>query len=432
MRVRRELCVIVDGYSSGNALASAFTAHGFQTVHVRSGPTVPDVLTRTFRPHDYAGSFTYLGDDAELLAWLDRHGQDVRCVVAAAESGVLLADRLAELVGAPGNGTRLSPARRDKAMMADAVAAAAVATIPHLRSADRAEVLRWSSRTGADHVVLKPVSSSGTFGFHICRGAEETGRTFDRLIGSADVFGARVDDLLVQPFVVGEEFSVNAVSSSGRHLVTDIWRTRKRRIGQSLVYDLETLVPVTDDAGGTGQVLEDYVSRVLTALGIEFGPSHTEVIRTGAGPVLVECAARFMGSVDISLVSAATGLNAVVATAEAYLAPPMFHRRFAEPLPPVRRHPAMVQLLSTVEGTLTGYDLDALRSLPSFHGVDTSLEAGARVVPTTNSYTSPGLVFLSAADPDQLLADHAAIRAMEAAGGLYRVDTAPTVADRVP
>jgi L-amino acid ligase len=275
--------------------------------------------------------------------------------------------------------------------------------------------------------VVKPVASSGTHGFHICQDIEEVGRTFDRLIGSADVFGARVDDVLVQPFVVGQEYSVNVVSGAGGHLVTDIWRTRKRRVGQSCVYDLETLEPTASE---TGRVLTDHVFRVLTALGIEVGPSHTEVILTENGPVLIESAARFMGSIDLSLVSAATGLNAVVATAEAYLAPERFHRRFSEPPPPIRHHPAMVQLLAAEEGVLTGYDLDALRALPSFHGVDTALEVGAPVARTTNSYTSPGLVFLSSPDPAQLLTDHAAIRALEAAGTLYRVETAARSTER--
>jgi L-amino acid ligase len=281
----------VDGYSTGGIVARAFSAHGFDSVHVQSSPAVRDLLVRSFRPDDYVDRLLHQGDEDELCARLTAGGRKIECVVPAAESGVLLADRLSERLGCPSNGTALSMARRDKWLMSRTVAAAHLRTIPQLRSGDPAEIMAWTADRGFTTVVLKPPASSGTYGFHICQGPDSIAHTAAGLLGSRDIFGTTVDEVIAQPYVTGTEFCVNAVSHGGRHLVSDVWLTRKRRYGQSNLYDLETMLSPLDPRYG---VLTGYVGQVLDALGIEHGPSHTEVMLTPEGPVLIETAARFM------------------------------------------------------------------------------------------------------------------------------------------
>jgi L-amino acid ligase len=208
--------------------------------------------------------------------------------------------------------------------------------------------------------------------------------------------------------------------------VTEVWRTRKQRCDQAKLYDLETLV---DPASALYRELVDYVIGVLDALGIAVGPSHTEVMVGPSGPVLIESAARVMGAMDISLISRATGTNAILLTAEAYLAPQRFLARFDQPRPPLECRVAMVQLLSQTHGTLTRWNLDALAALDTFHGIDTYPGPGDPVVPTVNSFTSPGLVFLAGPTDAALHRDYSRIRTLEAQGRLYEVDA--TSADPV-
>ena len=137
-------------------------------------------------------------------------------------------------------------------------------------------------------------------------------------------------------------------------------------------------------------------------------------------PVLVETGARFMGSIDISQLTEATGTNAVQLVAETIVAPHRCPARVREGWRPVlRRHAAMVQLLSRHSGTLAGYDLRLLRGLPSFHTVDTYLETGDPLQVTVNSYTTPGLVFLVHESPETISDDYRQLRELEAAGALF-------------
>lgn len=416
--MRHRACVIVDAYSTGNALAGVFRAYGFESIHVRSSLNVPDALTRTFRRRDYVCDVTYDGDIDALCERLLRSYPRIVCVVAASEPGVPLADQLSERLGLATNGSALSPARRDKSVMAQTVADANLSVIPHLASSKAAEIRQWIAERHLASVILKPTSSSGTVGFHICESDDEVVRTVPELLGSRDAFGERVDKVVVQPFIVGDEYCVNAVSWDGRHLVTEVWRTRKHRCGQSKVYDIETLMDPGDPAC---QEVVCYVRRVLTALGIAFGPSHTEVFAGPSGPVLIESAARLMGALDISLVSRATGTNAVLLTAEAYLAPQRFLARVGQPQPPLACHAAMVQLISSRCGSLSRWNIDSLGALETFHGIDMYLSPGDTVVPTIDSFSSPGLVFLAAAKEDELQRDYMLIRTMEAQGLLYEV-----------
>ena len=418
---RRRACVVVDAYSTGNALPNAFRAYGCDTIHVASDANLPAALSRSFRPADFALTFDYDGDLDRLCAALLAAYPDVLCVVAASEPGVLLADQLSEQIGLPGNGTALSRARRDKSLMAQVVAAAGLPVIPHLTSSDPREIRKWVAGRRLGTVIMKPVASSGTVGFHIVEAGRDLEPTLAGLLGSQDAFGEVVDRVLVQPYVDGNEYCVNAVSCDGSHLVSEVYRTRKRRCGESKVYDVETLVDPTSPAYDE---VVGYARRVLTALGITFGPSHTEIIVGNRGPTLIESAARFMGALDIALIARATGTTSVLLTAESYLAPERFLRRLDEPARPLTCQTAAVQLLSTTRGHLVRWNVAALAELDSFHGVDTYLAPGDEVVPTVDSFSSPGLVFLAAPTTEAVHKDYLHIRRMEAERVIYEVAAA--------
>jgi L-amino acid ligase len=138
-------------------------------------------------------------------------------------------------------------------------------------------------------------------------------------------------------------------------------------------------------------------------------------------PVLVESGARFMGSAAQSLVSEAFGTNALLLTAEALLVPGRFAERLRAPAPRLEKMSNMVQMVSSVSGTLHRYALEKLAALPSFHGVDGYLKPGDAVKPTVDSYSSPGLIFLNSASEEVLERDYRAIRELEARGELYEL-----------
>ena len=419
MKTRQSVCAVVDAYSTGSVLARLFAAYGYETVHVRSGTYVADFFKPSFRPADFLADIDCEGNVERLSERLSEGNRRVLCVVPGAESGVVVADALSERLGLASNGSKQSLARRDKFVMAEAVRSAGLRTIPQIKSSSADVVVRWMTDRRLSKVVVKPTASQGTYGFHICEDPEQVERVFGNLLGSKDILGNVVSELLVQEFIEGTEYSLNAVSRDGRPCFTDVWRTKKRRVGQSKVYDLETLV---DPEEAVHETLVAYASGVLRAVGIEHGPSHTEVMVTSDGmPVLIETAARLMGTLDLSLVTEATGTNAALVTAEAYLAPEQFNRRLAAPPLKTGRRYAMVQMLSRSEGVLKRYRCDKLQRLGSFYGVDANLNPGEPVKQTINSYTSPGLIFLCADDQAQLLSDYRQIRSLEESGELYEL-----------
>lgn len=424
MRRTAGVCVVVDGFSTANALAAAFAGYGYPTLHVHSRAGLPSVLLGSHRPEQYVGDLVLDGSLDPVTDWLAAHHLTPLCVVAGAESGVEVADRLAAALGVPGNDPATSLQRRHKGAMSLAVAGI-VDTIPQLRASSLAEVRGWVDEHGYDDVVVKPPASSGSAGFTRCDGAAEVEAAVEALLGSRDFFGDAVDEVIVQPFLSGDEYAVNTVSRGGRTVVVDAWHTTKRASGAHLLYDLEVLLDGTDPVFAE---LERFTRRVLDALGIVEGAAHTEIKVGADGRLrLIETGARPMGSIDLSQLTATVGTNVVQVLAESVVSAESFRERAEHaPTPRLRRHGAMVQMLSTQHGTLASYGFDELERLATFHTVDTYLAAGDALVPTVDSYSTPGLIFLVGDSREALRRDYTTIRELEAAGALFVADAART------
>jgi len=329
---------------------------------------------------------------AALAAW------PVAYVVAGSESGVEVADRLAAELALPvGNPVRSSGQRRDKLLMQRAVAAAGLPTagfraVDHPEEAPAAAAL-----VGGYPVVIKPLRSAGTVGVSVCR------------VRSRTLYDTAVDRVLVQEYLAGEEYMVNSLSMAGRHRVTEVWRSVKAVVDGCPVYDFSELVPP-----GRADAAE-VTAYVLDALELTWGPAHTEVVRTAAGPRLVETGARLQGSQDMSASARGTGLNLLTLAVHATVDPDLFVR-IGVPAPPVTRTVRGVSLISPRDGVLAAdLDWDRLRGLPSFHSLHRAVLAGDQVRRTRDLMSRPGAVYLIADEPAEVERDHAAIRAWEAA-----------------
>lgn len=417
MSIRTEVCVIVDAYSTANKLAGAINAYGYPCVHVQSSQYIPNVLLRSFRPQDFIEHFICDKSPAALHREMVTRNYRIKCVITGAESGVVLGDFLADAFNVVGNGSEGSLARRNKFLMAEKLKANSLAHIKHLKTNNVDEIISWAEKNSLRKLVIKPLLSSGTYGFHICHDQSDIENAFADVYQNKDIFGNVNDVLLAQEYVEGQEYCINMVSFAGQHYVSEIWKTNKTLIKHSKVYDLETLLP---EDHTDFKVLCDYAKKAMAALQINYGPSHSEIIiRNDGSPVLVEAAARFMGSVDLALVTKAYGTNPILLTAEAYLQNENFLQRVASVRPRMLHHPAMVQLVSHHEGILKEFSLNKLRDLKTFHGIDIFIKPGDSIKKTVNSYSSPGLVFLSGATCADIEKDYLAIRAMEKRGDIY-------------
>lgn len=391
------LGVVVDAYSTGRYLASAFAELGLRVIHVQSMRDILPFDRAAFQPHAFVKNIVAEGREQdvveELRAWKPRF------VVAGSESGVPLADYLAEALGLPGNGTQLSAARRDKHLMAEALRRRGVRAIRSVRTNSVTEACAWWRAQGLQEVVVKPVNSAGTEDVTFCRSDDDLQRAMNATLGKVNAMGLLNESVLVQERIRGQQYTVNTVSLSGQAYIGEIWTYETREIaGAGSVCQSESLI--SDDT--TRAVIEPYVKDVLAALEIQHGPAHIELFVDADGPVLIELGARMQGSMSRSATLAALGHDHVSLTALCHADPARFQDTVSQnrPYQPVR-HARIISLLSDRHGRVTGFSgLNQLRSLASFKDAISLPAIGDRMEPTRDLASTAGIIYLVHEDPE--------------------------------
>ncbi|MEU8827783.1 ATP-grasp domain-containing protein [Streptomyces sp. NPDC048636] len=404
---------VVDADGIGAFLPGALARHGVDTVHVRSD--TPDVHLSGRAPDGCAVEIQHLGDVAATAKALREEGVDI--VLPGTESGVLLADALSAALGTPGNGMTDPLARRDKAAMTEAVRAAGLATARGVTAAHADELVAWAREMDDWPVVVKPRASAGTDHVRFCHSEAELRETFAAITASTDRYARTNTTVLGQEYLRGEEFFVNTVSRDGVHHMVEVWRYRKSPVdGAHPMYDYEEPVPPDQPVVAT---VTDYALAVLDALEVRNGASHTEIIVTDTGPVLVESATRLGGSHAPSVVSRYLGTDQVDCLARA-VAHPEELTEGRLPRYRIRSRLRYVTLINPHEGAvLSGERFAPVRALDSLVEIVLTHAEGASLPRTVDLFTSPGYLYLSADDPERIAADYRRLRQLER-DGLYR------------
>jgi biotin carboxylase len=406
------VAAIVDPYSTGAHLQAEFAARGWPSVAVLSTPDSPRAWGGLQHADRYLEVIT--GPDAgQIVAALRRY--PVSAAIPGAETGVPLADELAERLGLPGNGTARSASRRDKEAMAEALVRHGVRAPQTIAAADQESMVGWADERNLWPIVVKPPGSAGSDGVTYCATPAQARAAFGRLYRRSHRRGGRNDVVLAQELLAGQQFFVNTVSVNGDHYVAEIWEDTRRPVTGGVAYDLEKLVM---PGGEPQEALARYVSQVLDALGIAWGPAHSEVMLTSSGPVLIETGARMQGALLPDSVRAATGCNHVTLTVDCYTDPGRLAALIGRPYP-VRRQLWVAALIAPYDGHLAADGAVAeLRGLPTLHDVIGDLSPGRAVSRTVDLNTAPAGLYLIADDAAELRRDYARIRHLEA-NGLY-------------
>jgi biotin carboxylase len=304
--------------------------------------------------------------------------------------------------------------------MAQALLRHGVRASQTIAAADPDSMVRWADERDLWPIVVKPAGSAGSDGVTFCATPAQARAAFDRLYRRSHRRGGRNDVVLVQELLTGQQFIVNTVSVNGDHYVAEIWEDTRRPVAGGVVYDLEKLVM---PGGEPQQALARYVSQVLDALGIAWGPAHSEVMLTSSGPVLIETGARMSGAFLPDSVRAATGRDHVTLTVDCYTDPGRLAALIGRPYP-VRRQLWTAALIAPYDGHLaTDGAVAELHGLPTLHDVIGDLSPGRPVSRTVDLNTAPAGLYLIADDAAELHRDYARIRHLEA-NGLYVSATA--------
>jgi hypothetical protein len=411
------LIVIVDGHSSCVQLPPVMKNHGWQCIHVQSSATMLPFFRAAFRPEDYVERFVFDGNLANLTEWIKPFAP--AAVFPGTESGVILANQLAQALNLPGNDPQMSKAHRDKYAMGQCIQSRGLRAVDQYLAEERTGLVNWANR-GAWPVVLKPVASGGTDSVKFCQNENELVSDFQNLHQTFNQLGERNDTLLAQRMLRGQEYFVNGIGGYGHHIITEVWRTDKIKIeGAGLMYDRNVLFDPADPAVTH---IVDYIYQVLDALGIEYGASHTEVMDTDQGPTLIESAARLSGGINRDAVLYALGASQIDLLASLAIEGETFIQRLAKSGMPLRYPVWQVQLISNQTGTVEQVFLDKLvADLQSKVWLNKMPEPGDTITRTVDLFTTPGLIFISHADPAVLQADYQTIRAWEREQKLFKV-----------
>lgn len=322
----------------------------------------------------------------------------VDAVVSLTEPGLNPASRLGDLFGlTDGRRHEVSRRMRDKWLMRRHLAERGL-PVPHTALVtDRASLDAFGERAGYPFV-LKPVSTTAGFGLVRAESPEDLDRVWARvreLDGGRTDRGSTmftVDGYLMESYIDGPEFSVEALSFAGRHVVVAV---TEKLTSEEHFAELGHAVPARLP-GADRQRLTAAVEEFLTAMGVTDGPSHTEIRLSSRGPVVIESHNRLGGGNIVELVEAAYGIDMVAYGAAWPLG-------LTDPLtsPPEAKGAAAMRAVLREPGTVTSVSgVEEVRARPDVLAVQVSVRPGDTVRPLRDNWDRLGSVVVTAGDTD--------------------------------
>ncbi|KFM95558.1 ATP-grasp domain-containing protein [Bacillus clarus] len=403
---------IVDAFSTGAELAPQFKAYGYKVIHVQSSENIISDLLNTFNSEDFDQTFVFRNDLNDLIKQIENI--NISHIIAGTETGVFLSDLLSEKLKLPGNNPDTSILRRNKYEMHEALKAHGIAHAKQGYFYNLEDAVSWANTQNIWPVVAKPLDSAGSDSVSFCFNTEELITACNLILNNKNKLGFDNKGVLIQECLDGQQYFVNAVTIDGQHVITEIWKD-KRNQG---ICDIEELLPYDGEA--QAEIIK-YVREVLTCLGIEQGPSHTELMFTKRGPVLIECAARMMGTILESAVIASIGDSHVTTTVERYVEPEKFMKRLKNGYK-LNKNLFCITLVSKESGIVTeNHVMEKLKELNSFYEVFHTPKVGERIFETVDLFTNPGIIYLLHSDREQIQRDYEKIRRLEKQGEFFRV-----------
>ena len=280
---------------------------------------LPDMVRQHLAGYVQASS---LLDEAAVVKQVRqwKAAQPLKQVECLWEPGVILAARLREALGLPGQDVAQATLFRDKDAMKRAVVAAGIRTPKHQRATTAAECQRAAEQIGFP-VIVKPIAGAGS---------ADTFRVNSRLELDAVLSRAgQMREMNVEEFIDAEEYTFDTVCIDGKIAFWNIcvYRPRPLTARQEEWISPQTVVlrDVEADhlAGG-----REMGRAALKALGFKTGFTHMEWYRTAQGETIFgEIAARPPGARTVDAMNYASDIDLFTGWAEAVL-----HGRFSAKL----------------------------------------------------------------------------------------------------
>lgn len=250
-----------------------------------------------------------IGDSAPESEWIELaraiHAMDpFTCIGAFTETREKLAVRISQALQLPFHCEEVVETTHEKNEVRRVLAKHDLDDTPCVRlpaNTARAEISRAVESVGYP-VVLKPANARGSLGVRMLDDKTDLDSQLASYLAQAGGY-----DLLIERRLMGPEFSVEAFSENGEHRVMCVTEKFK-----DATTSIETghLVPGRVTAEQRSQIVE-FVKLALRALGIQNGPTHTEIFMTPRGPRIVETHTRLGGDRIADLIRLVSGVDPV-------------------------------------------------------------------------------------------------------------------------
>ncbi|MGW2211305.1 ATP-grasp domain-containing protein [Streptomyces sp. NPDC001781] len=322
-------------------------------------------------------------------------------VVTLTEPGLVPAGRIAERLGLPGNPARTCELLTDKLGMREHLAAGPAADLSVAAAeVDGADDIRAFAAAHGYPFVVKPVDATASLGVWKVTGPGDVQTAADGLAAlraRTDLqWGSffRIGRFLAEQFIPGTEFSVEAFSFDGRHVVLAV--TEKFTEG---VLEMGHAQPARLSAADEEAITTATV-RFLDAMGLTTGPSHTEIRLSPDGAKVIEGHNRIGGDRIVDLLEAAYG-----ADLEQWTIAWPFGLMEALPGRPEPLCSAATRFLTAAPGTVTAVDgADKAAAVEGALDVDLLVSPGSTVNPLTGNWDRVGQVIATGPDTDAAVA----------------------------
>ncbi len=326
-----------------------------------------------------------------VQTWLGRRRVDrVECLW---EPGMLLAARLREAVGAPGLSYEQTVPFRNKERMKSVLDQAGIRT-PRHRAARDADAIRAAAEEIGYPLIVKPIAGAGSADTHRIENARE--------LETAIAATRHVEEVSVEEFIDGEEFTFDTVSIDGVPAYENVaWYRPRPLVARSSEWISPQVVALRkieqpDLAAGI-----EMGRRVLRALGFGSGFTHMEWYRKADGEVVFgEIGGRPPGAHQVDQMNYACDIDVFRGWADA-----VAFGRFRER---VERRYNVANIYKRAHGSGTIQRIDGLEAYLERHGAavvwENLLPVGAPRRNWKQTLVSDGFVVVRHPDLDVTLA----------------------------
>ncbi|MDQ1741142.1 MAG: hypothetical protein QOE53_2794 [Pseudonocardiales bacterium] len=257
-----------------------------------------------------------------------------------------------DVLGLPGVSEATARALKDKLLTRELLAQHDLSPVRYRAVQSVADIRDFHAEVG-DRIIVKPADGVASLHIHPVEADGDADRAWQALQE------AGISSVIAEEYLDGPVVSVDSFSYAGRHLPIGYseYRMNDRYVEWEVSTPSRVAVPYLDE-------LRAMTPKLLDAVGLTEGPSHSEFVLTKNGPRVLESHARLAGSGAPELVRRAFGFN----LNRMFLTVPLG----IDELPAESPEPiggAAVRFFTPQQGTISAIDVeedaaDVIRQLP--------------------------------------------------------------------